>query len=103
MIKVSVLYPNHEGCTFDMAYYCNTHIPIVRRLLGSTIKGVAVEQGIGGIAPGSPAPYVAMGHLLFDSIEAFQKAFEVHAQALLADIPHYTNTQPVIQISEVKL
>ena len=103
MIKVSVLYPNQKGCIFDMAYYCNTHIPMVRRLLGSAIKGVAVEQGIGGIAPGSQAPYVAMGHLLFASLEAFQKAFEAHAQALLADIPNYTNTQPVIQISEVML
>jgi|SRR5579864_6865896 uncharacterized protein (TIGR02118 family) len=103
MIKVSVLYPNQEGCTFDMAYYCNTHIPMVRRLLSPALKGVAVEQGIGGIAPGSPAPYIAMGHLLFDSVEAFQQAFEAHAQALLADIPNYTNTQPVIQVSEVKL
>jgi len=103
MIKVSVLYPNQEGCTFDMTYYCNTHIPMVRRLLGPAIKGVAVEQGIGGMAPSSPAPYIAMGHLLFDSIEAFEKAFEDHAPALLADIPNYTNTQPVIQISEVKL
>jgi uncharacterized protein (TIGR02118 family) len=103
MIKVSVLYPNQEGCTFDMAYYCNTHIPMVRRLLSPALKGVAVERGIGGIAPGSPAPYIAMGHLLFDSVEAFQQAFEAHAQALLADIPNYTNTQPVIQVSEVKL
>jgi len=103
MIKVSVLYPNHEGSTFDMAYYCNTHIPLVRRLLGPALKGVAVEQGIGGIAPGSPAPYLAMGHLLFESLEAFQKAFEPNAQALLADIPNYTNAQPLIQISEVKL
>ena len=62
-----------------------------------------MEQGIGGTAPNSPAPYIAMGHLLFDSIEQFQEAFEAHAQALLADIPNYTNAQPVIQISEVKL
>ena len=26
-----------------------------------------------------------------------------HAQAILADIPNYTNSQPTIQISEVKL
>lgn len=103
MIKVSVLYPNQEGGTFDMAYYCNSHIPMVRRLLGPALKGVAVEGGIGGITPGSPAPYLAMGHLLFDSLEAFQKAFEAHAPTLMADVPNYTNTQPVIQISEIKL
>jgi uncharacterized protein (TIGR02118 family) len=39
----------------------------------------------------------------FDSTDAFQTAFAPHAQAILADIPNYTNTQPTIQISEVKL
>jgi len=103
MIKVSVLYPNQQGCKFDMAYYCNTHMPLVRRLLTPAIKGVAVEQGIGGATPGSAATYVAMGHLLFDSVESFQAAFAPHAQAIMGDIPNYTNIQPTIQISEVKL
>jgi hypothetical protein len=43
------------------------------------------------------------GHLYFDTTDAFQAAFAPHAQAILADIPNYTNTQPTIQISEVKL
>ena len=29
-----------------MAYYLNHHIPMVRQLLGSALKGVSVEQGI---------------------------------------------------------
>lgn len=103
MIKITVLYPNNAGCKFDMAYYCNTHMPMVRRLLSPAVKGMAVEQGIAGPTPGSPAPFVALGHLLFESVEAFQKAFEPHAQAIMADIPNYTNLQPTIQISEVKL
>jgi hypothetical protein len=45
MIKVSVLYPNVAGTKFDMAYYLNHHIPMVRRLLGSALKGVSVEHG----------------------------------------------------------
>jgi len=103
MIKVSVMYPNSEGSTFDMAYYLATHIPLVRQKLGAALKGVAVEQGLGGAEPGSPAPYLALGHLLFDSVEAFQTSFTPHAQALLGDIPNFTNTQPTIQISEVKM
>jgi uncharacterized protein (TIGR02118 family) len=62
-----------------------------------------VEQGLGGAEPGSPATYVAMGHLLFDSVEAFQSAFGPYAEAIMADIPNYTDTQPTIQISEVKM
>jgi uncharacterized protein (TIGR02118 family) len=44
-----------------------------------------------------------MGHLYFDSVEAFQAAFGPHAPAIMADIPNYTDIQPVIQISEVKM
>jgi len=103
MIKVTVVYPNNPGSRFDIAYYCKTHIPLVQRLLGTALKGVAVEQGIAGGTPGSPAPYLAIGQLQFDSVEAFQASFGPHAQKIMADIPNYTNVQPVIQISEVKL
>lgn len=44
MIKISVLYPNSDGATFDMDYYCNTHMALVRRLLGDVLKGIAVDQ-----------------------------------------------------------
>ena len=103
MVKVSVMYPNHEGTKFDMTYYINRHIPMVRQLLGSALRGVSVEQGISGEGPGSPASYVAMGHLLFDSVEAFQTSFGPHAQAIMEDIPNYTNSETIVQISEVKL
>lgn len=103
MIKVSVFYPNEEGKKFDMGYYLNTHIPMVAEKLGTALKGGSVEQGLGGAEPGSPATYVAMGHLLFDSVETFQSSFGAHAEAISADIPNYTDIQPTFQISEVKL
>jgi uncharacterized protein (TIGR02118 family) len=103
MIKVSVMYPNREGSKFDMAYYCDRHIPLVREKLGAALKGVAVEQGIGGAEPGSPPPYLALGHLLFESVEAFLTSFAPHAEAIESDIPNYTNAEPIMQISEVKI
>jgi uncharacterized protein (TIGR02118 family) len=102
MIKVSVLYPNSAGATFDMGYYTSKHLPMVRDKV-STCKGIAAEKGVAGAAPGSPPTYIAMGHLLFESVEAFQRGFTPVASEILADIPNYTNTQPVIQISEVTL
>lgn len=102
MVKVSVFYPNSAGCKFDMNYYLTKHMPMVQQKLGAACKSIAVEQGIAGGAPGAPATYVAMGHLYFDSADAFQSAFGPHAQEILADIPNYTNTQPTIQISDVK-
>ena len=102
MVKVSVLYPNRADTKFDMTYYLDRHIPMVRRLLGSALKGVSVEQGISGEEP-SPAPYVTTAHLLFDSVQAFQTNFGALAQEIMEDIPKYTNSEPLIQIGEVKL
>jgi uncharacterized protein (TIGR02118 family) len=103
MIKVSVFYPYQGGCKFDMAYYLEKHLPMVKQKLGAAVKAVAVEQGLSGGAPGMPMTYVAMGHLLFDSVEGFQAAFMAHAPEILADLPNYTNVQPIVQISEVKM
>jgi uncharacterized protein (TIGR02118 family) len=103
MIKVSVLYPAGEGTKFDMDYYCTSHMPMVQKKLGAACRSMAVELGLGGGAPGAPPTYAAMGHLYFDSVGDFQAAFAPHAEAIMADIPNYTNIQPVIQVSEVKM
>lgn len=103
MIKVSVLYPNGEGSKFNMEYYCIRHIPMVRQKLGAACKGIAVEQGLGGPEPGTSAPFAALGHLLFESLEIFQAAFGPHAEAFEQDISNFTNIQPIIQISSVKI
>ena len=103
MIKVSVMYPNSAGARFDIDYYVNSHMPMVKRKVGAALKSMAVESGLAGGAPGAPPTYIAMGHLYFDSVDAFQTAFGPPSAEILADIPNYTNTQPVLQISDVKL
>ena len=103
MITVSVLYPSGEGNIFDMKYYLAKHIPLVRRLIGAALKRVEVEEGMAGLVAGSLPAFLAMGHLFFESVQTFQSAFEPHAAAITGDIPNYTNTQPTLQISEVKL
>jgi uncharacterized protein (TIGR02118 family) len=101
MIKVSVLYPNANDCRFDFDYYCKSHMPMVRDRLGGACHGIAVDKGIAGGAPGTRPAHVASAHLFFESVESFQAAFNPHAQEILADIPNYTNAQPLIQISQV--
>jgi uncharacterized protein (TIGR02118 family) len=103
MIKVSIFYPNEDGKKFDMEYYLNSHIPMVMDKLGSALKGGSAEQGLNGGMPGTPAIYIAMAHLLFDSMDEFQSSFGPHMETILADIPNYTDIQPAMQISEVKL
>ena len=103
MIKVSVFYPKTQDSKFDIDYYCTKHMPMVKAKVGAALKSMAVDHGVAGGTPGSHPTYAAMGHLYFDSVEAFQTAFGPHSKAIMADIPNYTNVQPTVQISEVKL
>lgn len=103
MIKVSVFYPNAENCKFDIDYYCKSHMPMVRDRLGEACKGIAVDKGIAGGTPGARPAYVAIGHLYFETVEAFQAAMEPHATEIFADVPNYTNIEPSIQISTVMI
>lgn len=95
LIKVSVIYPSKEGANFDMDYYLNKHIPMVSGFLGDAVKGASVEKGLEG------QPYMAIACLYFESISSFEASFGPHAEKTMADVPNYTNIEPVIQISEV--
>lgn len=101
MIKVTILYPAGEGKTFDMLYYTSKHFPLLKSLFGDALKATAIDKGVAGGNPGAPAPFLAVGYLYFDTLADFQKGMETNGGKILADIPNYTNTQPVVQISEV--
>ncbi|WP_166113704.1 EthD family reductase [Pseudoalteromonas sp. Z9A5] len=103
MIKVSVLYPNAADAQFDFDYYCNAHIPLIADLLGDALISGSADAGLAGGTPNEAPTYIAMGHLVFESVEVFQNSFAPHADKILADLANFTNTQPQIQISEIKL
>jgi uncharacterized protein (TIGR02118 family) len=104
MIKVSILYPYRENGRFDVDYYCRTHMPLAARLFGDALKGWSVDVGISAGPPGTPPPYVAAGHFLFDTVDAFYAVFKPAADTLVADIPNYTDGgNGTILISEVKV
>lgn len=101
MIKVSVMYPNGPDAHFDEVYYRDKHMPMVKNLMGDYCKSYAVDRAMPDGSSTSNAPYIAMGHLYCESVEAFQAGFGPHTKEIMADIPNYTNQKPVIQISEV--
>lgn len=101
MIKVSVMYPNRPGARFDHDYYRDRHMPLVQRLMGEKCRYYTVDKGLSGGSADEPATYVALCHVFCDSIAAFQTGFGPHAKEILADIPNYTDLEPIIQISEV--
>ncbi|MBU2646399.1 EthD family reductase [bacterium] len=101
MVKVSILYTNKEGAQFDHDYYRDHHMPMIKEKLGPALQETRIDIGIAGGAPGVPAPFVCFGHLIFDSAETFQQVFAENAEAIMADIPNYTDIEPIIQISEI--
>lgn len=103
MIKVSIMYPHKEEGRFDIDYYTERHMPMVGNRLGEACKGMSVDYGMSGGAPGKPPPYFAIGHLLFDSVEVFQSAYGPHNKEIMADVANYTDVRPVVQISEVRM
>jgi|SRR5436305_490297 len=103
MIKVSIFYPNKEGGWFDLDYYLNKHIPMTIEKLGSSLKGVSVEHGVSGVQSGTKPAYLVMCNCTFESSEAFLAAFMPHAEVLHADMPNYTDIEPMRQLSEIKM
>lgn len=101
MINVSVLWSNGENANLDQEYYLNKHIPMLRELLGDRLKKVEVHRGLGGLAPGSPPPYLVMTHLQFESLADFQEGFAEHGAQIQGDEPNFTNIPVQVQISEI--
>lgn len=100
-IKVTILYASGEGKKFDMDYYTKKHFPLLKSLFGDALKATAIDKGIADGAPGAPVPFVAIGYLYFDTLADFQNGMKTNGSKIRADIPNYTDIQPVIQISEV--
>jgi len=102
LVKVTILYPNAEGKTFDMEYYQTKHMPMLAELMGEAMTHYKIDKGISGRTAEEPIPYLAIGYLYFESLEAYQTAFGPHAEKIVGDIPNYTNIQPILQISEIE-
>ena len=101
MIKVSVMYPNKPGMRFDHDYYRTKHLPLIKSRMGAALNYYTIDKGL---ADGEGKPlgaYVAMCHLLCDSVDEYQSSFGPHAQEFRGDIPKFTDGTSIHQISEV--
>lgn len=105
MIRVTALWPKTNDSHFDMDYYLSKHVPMTKakfQSLGIPVE-TEVDEGLGGLTPGEPAPYAAIGYLLFENLEDLQKGLATHGAEIMADIPNFTNVQPQIQIGSIVL
>ena len=103
MIKLSVMYPYRPDAQFNHAYYRDVHMPLLKARMGDHCKSYSVDEGVSGVAPGTPPVYIAMCHVYCDSVESLMAGIGPHAAELAADIVNFTNVTPVQQISEVRV
>jgi uncharacterized protein (TIGR02118 family) len=93
MIRLSVLYPETEGATFDHDYYRNKHVPLCCKTWG--LESAEIDKGVNG-------PYVAAVHFRFESMDAMGAAMGVDGTAdVINDVANYTTITPVQQLSEI--
>jgi uncharacterized protein (TIGR02118 family) len=101
MILVSVMYPREAEDAFDHAYYLGTHIPLVKeRWTGHGLRGVQVARAV-TTPDGSPPSYPVIALLTFGSAAEFQAAAAAHGTEIFADIPNFSNVQPVVQVNDI--
>ena len=101
MIKVSVMYPNKPGVRFDHEYYRTKHLPLIKNRMGAALKYYTIDKGLADSEGRLLNPYVAMCHLLCDSVEEYQSSFGPHAREISEDIANFTDATAIHQISEV--
>jgi uncharacterized protein (TIGR02118 family) len=102
MICLTILYPETAEAKFDLDYYLNVHIPLVReRLTPEGLVSIDIEEGLAGGAPGTSPMYAVIGKLNFETPEALQSALAIHGAELMGDIPHFTRSQPLMQLSRI--
>jgi uncharacterized protein (TIGR02118 family) len=94
MIRVTFLYPTSDEATFDLDYYCTTHMPMLVSALGERCKGWGVDKVVSG-------PYQALGWVLVDDVDGFNAAMKERGAEIVGDVPNYTNVQPVMVIGDV--
>ena len=103
MIIVTVMYDPEDSNEFDMGYYKNTHMPLVRDRLGSFgLQKYEVAKGISDTNPAEPPLYNIITQLYFDNVDNVHEGFKQHGREVLGDISNFTSVKPKFQISEVE-
>ena len=99
MVRLVVLYPKTESSQFDMAYYLDTHIPLVReRLTPFGLVGIDMQEALPGDAV---PPYAMITGLEFNTTNELEKGMGTHGAELLGDIPNFTDVQVASMVSRV--
>jgi uncharacterized protein (TIGR02118 family) len=96
----TVLYPSGEGITFNFEYYRDHHLKTIMELYNGLIDRFELRKGMP--SPDGSAPrYLAVISIYTSDPDGFAAANEKYREQLVADVPNFTNGQPLFQADEV--
>ena len=101
MFCLTTRYRNFDGAYFDIDYYINTHVQLIRQRMESRgFLGYEIQRTVLGEADTGPE-FLCTFHGYFTSLEAIQEGDELFGEELRADFANYTNISPEVHIGEV--
>lgn len=102
MFCASVAYPIQQGGRFDFEYFANKHVPLFARFLGGNCVRFEVHKSLA--SPGAPAPsFLGVAYFWVKSGQEFGATLAQYGNEIYADIPNFTDIEPLRQWSEVVL
>jgi uncharacterized protein (TIGR02118 family) len=94
MIAVTILYPKTDDSTFDMDYYATKHMPMFAEAIGDACQSWGVIATHGN-------DYHCLAYAMVESMDAFGAAMKEKGGPVMADLPNFTTTQPVMVTGDV--
>lgn len=94
-----VLYENTENGKFDLQYFLHNHMPLVMKQFSQLgLKSYQVVKFDKGLQD-SPAAFTVGALLDWESVESIDNAMTSDAaKEIFADVPSFTNIQPLFLI-----
>lgn len=101
MIRVAVMYKNSPDSSFNMDYYREKHMALVReRYLPHGLANLEVDEAVSKTGSRA-APYIAIAYMTFADMEAFMAAIKSSGKEIMADVQNFTDIEPTVQISNI--
>jgi uncharacterized protein (TIGR02118 family) len=92
---LTILYPREDGATFDIDYYRDNHLTLIKRLYGDSIRRFELIQPVQ--ADGAPpSAWFAVINIYIADQETFAAAGAEHGGTLRDDVPNFSSVLPQV-------
>ena len=96
--RIAMMHPNHNDPRFDIDYYRNQHMSLVREKYAPYgLLDLEIDEAICKESKNSTA-YLVVGYMLFNSIKQFYQSYQAAGKDIVSDLSHFSDITSVVQI-----